>query len=210
MPRPRELTVAVLVFPSFELLDVFGPLEVLGNRNLNPQPFRIRLVAERREPVRSAQGPAVYPDDTLDTVSAIGVLLVPGGIGTRAEVENGHLLEWIARRSEQAEFVCSVCTGAALLARSGVLDGRRATTNKRAFPWVEQLGPRVRWVREARWVEDGKFVTSSGVSAGIDMALALTARLVGLEAAETVARCMEYEWRNDPHHDPFAKVWGLV
>jgi len=133
------------------------------------------------------------------------VLLVPGGLGTRREVDNAALTEWIAARAVEAEIVTSVCTGAALLARAGVLDGHRATTNKRAFEWVVSQGPRVQWVHRARWVDDGKFVTSSGVTAGIDMALALIARTVGEAAAERIARLMEYEWHRNPDDDPFAR-----
>jgi transcriptional regulator GlxA family with amidase domain len=96
-------------------------------------------------------------------------------------------LDWLVRRSADTAIVTSVCTGAALLARAGILDGRRATTNKRAFQWVVEQGPRVEWVREARWVEDGKFVTSSGVSAGINMTLAVIARLLGKETSERAA-----------------------
>src|SRR5207244_9790209 len=94
------------------------------------------------------------------------VRLVPGSHVTLKEVANEPLLDWIRRRSEQTSIVASVCTGAALLARAGVLDGRRATTNKFSFSGVVEQGPKVEWVREARWVEDGKFATSSGVSAG--------------------------------------------
>lgn len=135
---------------------------------------------------------------------------MPGGFGTRREVDNSDLLEWLRERAARAEIVSSVCTGAALLARAGLLDGRRATTNKRAFGWVESQGPNVNWIKSARWVEDGRFWTSSGVSAGIDMALAIIARLVGSDAAEQAARTMEYEWRRDSGWDPFARLHGLA
>jgi len=138
------------------------------------------------------------------------VLLVPGGIGTRREVGNGALMDWLRRRADEAEIVSSVCTGAALLARAGLLNGRRATSNKFAFSWVVEQGPQVEWVRQARWVEDGKFATSSGVSAGIDMTLALIARTADVTSAERVATRMEYEWHRDASWDPFAKVLGLV
>jgi transcriptional regulator GlxA family with amidase domain len=104
----------------------------------------------------------------------------------------------------------TVCTGTALLARAGLLDGRQATTNKRAFAWVAAQGPNVHWVREARWVEDGTLVTSSGVSAGIDMALAVIARVGGAELSERLATAAEYDWHRDPRWDPFAKIHGLV
>ena len=95
-------------------------------------------------------------------------------------------------------------------ARAGLLDGRRATTNKAFFQWVADQGPRVTWVKVARWVDDGKFVTSSGVSAGIDMALHVISRTHGREVSENVARAMEYDWHTEADWDPFAKVWGLV
>jgi transcriptional regulator GlxA family with amidase domain len=131
---------------------------------------------------------------------------VPGGIGTRREVENWKLLDFVRGHADQAELVMSVCTGAGLLARAGLLDGRRATTNKRVFNWPVSQGPHVNWIRQARWVEDGKFVTSSGVSAGIDMALAMIGQRYGTEIADKIAVEMEYEWHRDPHRDPFADV----
>jgi transcriptional regulator GlxA family with amidase domain len=202
-----ERTVGVVLFPGFELLDVFGPLEAFGNL---PGMFRVVLIAEQAGPVASAQGPRAVADHGFADCPHLDVFLVPGGIGTRDEAENPTLLRWLGRRAAEAEVVTSVCTGAALLARAGVLDGRRATTNKAFFQWVADQGPKVEWVRAARWVEDGKFATSSGVSAGIDMALAVIARLVGREVSENVARAMEYEWHTDATWDPFAKAWGLV
>ena len=202
-----ERTVGVVLFPGFELLDVFGPLEAFGNL---PGMFRVVLVAEEAGPVASAQGPRAVADHGFADCPKLDVMLVPGGIGTREEAENPALLGWLGGRAAEAEVVTSVCTGAALLARAGVLDGRRATTNKAFFQWVADQGPKVEWVREARWVEDGKFATSSGVSAGIDMALAVIARLVGREVSDNVARAMEYEWHTDATWDPFAKAWGLV
>jgi transcriptional regulator GlxA family with amidase domain len=204
MANPR--TLGVVLFPGFELLDVFGPLEAFGHL---PERFAIHLVAERPGPVASAQGPKALAEHGLADAPRLDVLLVPGGIGTRSEVDNAVLVDWLRRRTAEAEIATSVCTGAALLARAGVLDGRRATTNKAVFRWVAEQGPRVDWVAVARWVEDGKFVTSSGVSAGIDMALHLIARLESQETAEALARGMEYEWHRDADDDPFAKVWGL-
>jgi len=203
----RERTLGVRLFPGFELLDVFGPLEAFGSL---PGMFRILLVAEKPGPVTSAQGPRSVADHGFADCPRLDLILVPGGIGTREEVENPALLDWLARAATEAEIVTSVCTGAALLARAGLLDGRRATTNKMFFQWVADQRPAVVWVKEARWVDEGKFVTSSGVSAGMDMALAVIARTVGRESAENVARAMEYEWHTDATVDPFAKIWGLA
>jgi transcriptional regulator GlxA family with amidase domain len=200
-------TVGVVLFPGFELLDVFGPLEAYG---IARGWFTLTLIAEQPGPVASAQGPRAQAEHGLDACPKLDVMLVPGGMGTRTEVGNPALLDWLGHRAAETEIVTSVCTGAALLARAGILDGRHATTNKRSFQWVVEQGPRVEWVREARWVEDGKFVTSSGVSAGIDMTLAVIARLAGREVSEQAATNMEYEWHRDAGWDPFAKVWGLV
>ena len=202
-----QKTVGVLLFPEFELLDVFGPLEAFGHAK---DWFRIVTVAERPGPVTSSQGPRAVADHGFADCPPLDIVLVPGGMGTRREVDNPVLVDWIARQARGAETMTSVCTGAALLARAGVLDGRRATSNKRSFAWVTEQGPKVDWVRQARWVDDGNVVTSSGVSAGIDMALHLIGRIAGPAARDDIATRMEYEWQNDASHDPFAKVWGLV
>jgi transcriptional regulator GlxA family with amidase domain len=195
-------TVGVLLFDQFELLDVFGPLEMLG---MLTDDFTIRLVAESGSEVASAQGPRSVINDRCADARAYDVLLVPGGMGTRREVENAALLRWLVHAAERAEIVASVCTGAALLAKAGLLDGRRATTNKLAFDWAAVQGPAVQWQRRARWIEDGKFFTSSGVSAGMDMALALIARLCGIDQARQVAHWAEYVWNEESENDPFTR-----
>ena len=203
----KARTVGVILFPGFELLDVFGPLEAFG---MVPDRFKLAMVAGKAGPVASAQGPTALADYGLADCPHLDLILVPGGIGTRDGVNNAAFLKSIRELSDKAELTASVCTGSALLARAGVLDGKRATSNKRAFQWVMTQGPAVTWVKSARWVEDGKFWTSSGVSAGIDMALAIIARLCGREDAEKAALRMEYEWHSDPANDPFAKIPGLV
>lgn len=202
-------TVGALLFEGFELLDVFGPLEAWGMLAATGS-CRVVTTAHRAGPVASAQGPRAEAEFALADCPKLDVLLVPGGIGTRSAVADEALLAWLRRRADDAQVVTSVCTGASLLARAGILDGRRATTNKLAFAWVRTQGPAVKWVPEARWVEDGKLVTSSGVSAGIDMTLAVIARLEGTEVAERIAVRMEYDWHRDPGWDPFARIHGLV
>lgn len=207
MASPR--TLAALLFEGFELLDVFGPLEAWGILAYGGN-WRVVTTAEAAGPVASAQGTRVVADFALTACPKMDVLLVPGGVGTRREVTNEALLDWLRTRAAEAALVNSVCTGSGLLARAGLLDGRRATSNKAAFAWAEQQGPGVQWVKEARWVEDGPRVTSSGVSAGIDMTLAVIARLEGDDVAERIAVRMEYDWHRDQAWDPFARVHGLV
>lgn len=207
MTEQRTKTLGVVLFPEFELLDVFGPVEMFGNLT---GVVDVVLVAQTKGPVTSAQGPAVVASYGFEDAPHLDLILVPGGFGTHTEVDNPVLLEWLAQRVRTAEIAMTVCTGTALFARAGVLDGRRATTNKMLFNWVAEQGPRVNWIKEARWVEDGKFVTSSGVSAGMDMALAVIARLRGQDVSKMLAMATEYEWHEDAAWDPFAKIHGLV
>ncbi|MDC0739608.1 DJ-1/PfpI family protein [Cognatishimia sp. SS12] len=200
------LKIGAVVFPGFELLDLFGPLQIFG---MLPQNFETHLVAERHGAIPSKQAPSAFVDTSFEDATAFDVLLIPGGIGTRREVDNPVMMDWLQSVSADAAYILSVCTGSALLAKAGILDGRRATTNKGAFQWVEEQGPNVRWVSRARWVEDGRFFTSSGVSAGIDMALGFTASVCGQEVAEKVANWCEYKWCDDRDDDPFADLYGL-
>ena len=199
-----HMSIGVVLFPDFEILDVFGPVEMLG---MHPESFQLRMVAETRGMVSSVQGPKCLADDEFGDNVTYDAILVPGGQGTRREVDNRSMIEWLRLRAGQAQFVTSVCTGAALLAKAGVLDGRRATTNKMNFDWVASQGPTVLWQHEARWVEDGNIFTSSGVSAGMDMALAFISRTLGEEAAEDAAIWAEYTRHREAAVDPFAKAW---
>jgi transcriptional regulator GlxA family with amidase domain len=198
-------TVTTVLFEDFELLDVFGPLELLGGL---PAQFRLRL-AGPGGPVRSAQGPQVATDYSYETAPSPDIVLVPGGRGTRPLVTDPAFLAWLARWASGAELVTSVCTGSGLLAAAGLLDGYRATSNKRAFDWARQQGPRVTWVPHARWVADRDRWTSSGVAAGLDMALALIAELHGQQTAQDLADRVELEWHQDASWDPYATLYGL-
>jgi len=202
--------VACVLFDGFTVLDMYGPVQAFGAcRQIQPDGtpkrfFQCFTIGEAVGPVRAGEGPATHADHTFDEAPAWDILLVPGGFGTRAAVANEAFLKQLARASERSAITTTVCTGSALLARTGRLDGRPATSNKIAWDWVVQQGPRVKWQRRARWVDDGDVLTSSGVSAGTDMALALIARLNGRDMAVAAARNMEYVWNDDPSNDPFA------
>lgn len=199
--------VSTVLFDGFELLDVFGPLEMFGSR---PGLFSLRMIGPEAGPVTSAQGPQAVADFSFVTAPAPDIVLVPGGMGTRALVKDQAFLAWLARWAGGAPLVTSVCTGAALLAAAGLLDGYRATSNKRAFGWVREQGPRTEWVAQARWVNDRNRWTSSGVAAGMDMAMGLIAHLHGPDEARAVADRAELRWHEDPSKDPFAALNGLV
>jgi transcriptional regulator GlxA family with amidase domain len=203
MPNPgqrRTRRVGVLLFPDFEPLDVFGPVEAFviaewpGARPEDARPFRVVTVAEAAGPVAMRGGVRVLPDHDLAGCPHLDVLLVPGGPGIRGEHLSPALRRFVAERAGDVEVLCSVCTGAALLAGAGVLSGKEATTNRRAFDWVVSVSPPdVRWDRARRFVDAGRVVTSAGVSAGIDMALHLVGRIAGEEVATAAAARMEYE-----------------
>ena len=158
----------------------------------------------RSGPVTSAQGPRVMADASLSESDNAHVVIVPGGMGTRTQVENTGLLEGLRSLDRTVGIMGSVCTDAALLARAGLLDGRRATSNKAALDWVKTQGPAVSWVDSARWVVDQRYWTSSGVAAAMDMTLDLIRHLVGEDLARRVAQFAEYHWHDDPDEDPFA------
>lgn len=199
-----KLSTGIVIFQDFEILDVFGPIEMFG---MYPETFEVRLVAETQGALASVQGPRCLADDSFDEAKKYDVILVPGGRGTRREVDNLQLLQWLRDQAATAKHITSVCTGSALLAKAGVLDNRRATSNKMNFEWVASQGPKVNWVYEARWVQDGNILTSSGVSAGMDMSLALIRCILGEKAANDAALWAEYGWHKDPEDDPFAGAW---
>lgn len=188
-----------LVFEDFETLDLFGPVELLAG--IPAIDFSYQSLAGGL--VRNRQGVELLTQP-LDLASPIDMLLLPGGRGTRDLVENEAFLTSLGQLAEQASFVLSVCTGSALLAKAGLLDGKEATSNKLAFDWVTSQGLAVNWKRQARWVHDGKYYTSSGVSAGMDMALGFVRDQFGQELAEQIARQAEYHWQDDPDRYDFA------
>ncbi len=200
--RNATRTLGAVIYENFELLDLFGPLEMFGN--IVPG-IKIVTVAEQPGSVRSAQGPKTIAEYGFSQCPRLDLILLPGGIGTVKQLHNVAMLEFLKDRSLSAEVTMSVCSGSAILAKAGLLDGRRATSNKQFFSLATSQSDKVKWIAEARWVEDGPFATSSGVSAGIDMALAIIARLFGRERAQLIANLTEYVWQDDPNRDPFYK-----
>jgi putative intracellular protease/amidase len=154
--------------------------------------------------IKNKHGVSVITEKLDDVSSDLEIFLIPGGHGTRKEVDNNKLLSKIIDVSNSSKYVLTVCTGSALLAKTGLLDNKKATSNKRAFSWVMTNGPHVQWDSRARWVVDGKFYTSSGVSAGIDMSLGFLSDRHGVEFARRVATEIEFNWREDREEDTFA------
>ena len=202
MDRKR---VGILIFPDVEVLDFCGPFEVFSVARLNeakrreePSPFDVLLIAEREGVVTASGGLKVVPDRTIDDSPPLDILVVPGGWGVRREIDNERLISWIATRGRGVETLTSVCTGSMLLGRAGLLDGRRATTHWRSLEWMRESFPAITVVDDLHVVEDGRVVTSAGVSAGIDMALRVVARYLGVAIARETARAIEYPY---PDHN---------
>ncbi len=198
MDRKR---VGILIFPDVEVLDFCGPYEVFSVARLNeerrreePSPFEVRLIAESAGSVKASGGLRIIPDCTVAACPPLDILVVPGGWGTRREINNPPLIDWIAERGRQVETLTSVCTGAMLLGRAGLLDGRCATTHWRSLAWMRESFPTVRVEEKLHVVEDGHVITSARISAGIDMALRVVARYHGEAVAQATARHMEYAY----------------
>lgn len=197
--------VIVILFDNYETLDVFGPVEILGRL---PDYFEIDYYSLAGDVKTSTQGVSLSTKKLIvtgQTAYKPDIVIIPGGKGTRKEIDNRDLIRAIKHLSEQSEYTLTVCTGSALLAKTGLLDGRVATSNKRAFDWVKSTRHQVIWKGKARWTADGKYYTSSGISAGMDMALGFVSNVLGTDHAERIAQEMEYEWNSDPDDDKFAR-----
>ncbi len=200
-PAP-VLTLGVVLYDQFEMLDAYGPMEMFAWVG---DGLEIVTVAERAGPVAASRGPRTVADHSFEDCPPLDLVLVPGGIGTLAALESEKLADFLRRRAESARVTMSVCTGSALLAKAGLLDGLRATSNKQFFDLSVRQSDRVEWIPEARWVDADRMATSSGVSAGMDMALAVIERLFSKEDADRICALTEYTRHLDPDRDPFAK-----
>ncbi|KAI0405949.1 class I glutamine amidotransferase-like protein [Xylaria palmicola] len=208
--KPAPTKFGVVVFPGFQALDVFGPVDVLNNMSRTTD-LEFVMLAASLDPVntrvegRGQIGQSVVPTHTFDDCpNDLEVLLVPGGFGSRDPAITAPVADFVKRVYPKLRFLLTVCTGSAIVAQSGVLDGRRATSNKKSWGWATAQGPAVCWVRRARWVMDGNIWTSSGVSAGIDLMFAFIADQYGEETSKRLADTAEYVRNLDSTADPFA------
>lgn len=196
------LHVAIYLYPDVEVLDFAGPFEVFttatrmhARRHPDAEPlFSTFTVARSTAPVRARAGLVVQPDHALDATPPIDVLLIPGGM-VDAELADPAVLEWIVQTSRSARVTASICTGSFLLAKAGLLDGRRATTHWEDLGDLQAAFPAVEVVGDVRWVEEGPILTAAGIAAGIDLALHLCARLASPELARITARQMDVPYR---------------
>ncbi|TMA31070.1 MAG: DJ-1/PfpI family protein [Deltaproteobacteria bacterium] len=187
--KAARLNVAVLLFDGAEIIDYAGPYEVLGQVGA-----RVFTVAPTAEPIKSVFGLAVKPDFDFEHAPPADVLLVPGG-GIRPILDDPKAIEWVRQRAGASRYVLSVCNGAFILAKAGLLEGLSATTTASNLDRLAATSPRIRVIRDKRFADNGKIITSAGLSAGIDGALHLVERIYGRVRAEDVARDIEYHWQ---------------
>jgi len=198
--------INILLFDQFELLDAFGPAEIFGK---DFSLFDIHYYSKNGGIIESSQKSKhiteMYPKAYVNGHFDKHILLIPGGAGTRNLVNDVTYIKYIEQLSRRSDYTLCVCTGSALLAKTDLLNGHTATTNKRAFEWVKAQNNNVKWVKEARWVVSDHFYTSSGISAGMDMALGFISDMEGKEKAIEISNRIEYSWHDNPEDDPFSK-----
>lgn len=190
--------IYVVLYNDFTALDVFGPVEVLSHID----EFKIHFVSLNGGIVENHQSVRIETEP-MNIIKNNGILLVPGGSGSRKMIHDYNFMDTLSNVAKGANYILCVCTGSALIAKTGVLDGKMATSNKMAFDWVIAQRPEVNWNREARWTVDGKYYTSAGVSAGTDMALGFIKDCYGEKRALEICRKMEYHWNSAAEHDTF-------
>jgi len=193
--------VGIVLFENVEVLDFCGPFEVFSVTRRNEEkrreetsPFEVLLVAEHPDPVIATGNMKVIPHETFKNCPRLDILVVPGGWGTRKERDNPVMLDWLRTRAAEVETLTSVCTGSMLLGFAGLLNGLHATTHWRSLDWMRDSFPAVIVEAGQHVVEDGRVLTSAGISAGIDMALRVVARYFGVDIARAAARHMEYPY----------------
>lgn len=202
MTTPR--TVGILIFDDVEVLDFCGPFEVFSVARTPEQTgdddalFRAVTIAEQDKLINCRGGLLVQPHYTIANHPELDIIVVPGGKGTRRERYNNHLLDWITAQDPNVELLTSVCTGAFLLAEAGKLNGLEATTHWASVDHMRETYDSISMQANTRFVDQGRIITSAGISAGIDMSLHIVSRLHGNETAAWTARRMEYDWSPEP------------
>ncbi|CAD5952190.1 Isonitrile hydratase [Planktothrix tepida] len=203
-----QKNIAILMFNDVEILDFAGPYEVfsIASEINEDKPFNVYLVAETLNSLQSHNGLSINPDFTLLDSPVPDVIFIPGGIGTKAAMNQLQILAWIQSKGHYADLIVSVCTGALLLAKVGLLDGLVATTHHLALEQLRALAPQTTIVDNQRYVDNGKIITAAGISAGIDVSLYVIAKLLGDDKALKTAQYMEYDWKPKAKITPTPKI----
>ena len=195
----NQLNVAIFIFDDVEVLDFAGPFEVFNvtAELVEPTPFNTYTVALTEEPVKARGKLSINPHYSIDNCPTPDIILLPGGDGRKRLMKDERILGWITTHVDSLENLLSVCTGAFFVAHTGLLNGLSATTHHGAFPEFEETFPDIDLVRDQRYVDNGKIITSGGISAGIDMSLYLVGKLLGQDKLALTLEEMEWQWHQE-------------
>lgn len=188
--------VGIVIFDRVEVLDFAGPFEVfsVSRGDEGEKLYDVSLIAEENRIIKARGNFLVQPNSTMEEELELDVLLIPGGYGTRTEMHNEKLLKWIQTQFNGLELLLSVCTGSLVLAKANLLENLSATTHHGAIKELEEVAPNTEVKRDIKYVDNGKIITSAGISAGIEMALHVVERHHGKDMAVKTAGYMEYDW----------------
>ena len=212
--------LGIVIYPGFALLDIAGPLQFF-NQLSGFKPFELSILAKTMDPVSTKPpenpnirnqfpfiGESMLPTHTFDSPPTMDILLIPGGLGAYDTTIFNEVASFVKIQYPTLKYLLSICTGSTMIAAAGILDGRRATSNK--YVWSLAVAHKtVNWVPKARWVVDGNIWSSSGVAAGMDMIYAFISTLFSPDLAKKIADMMEYEPHTDPEWDPFCEIWHV-
>lgn len=201
----KTRTVGILVFDEVEVLDVAGPFEVFSvtrlnemNRDFTESPFRILLLSSDTKPIKAIGGLKLQPDYIFENCPPLDLFIVPGGWGTRTEVNHGEFIQKILNLSQKSYITATVCTGSSLLGKTGLLDGQLATTHWRTYDFLSKSAPKAKIEKNVLFTINQKIYTSAGVTSGISLALYLVSHFYGLAVGKATAKFMEFPY---PDHN---------
>ncbi|MTV50868.1 DJ-1/PfpI family protein [Heliobacillus mobilis] len=189
--------IGIFLFDEVEVLDFAGPFEVLSLTTIagtDIRPFKVKTVSEKGTSISARNGLKIQPDYSFENAPKFDILIVPGGYGAEEiEIHKPNVITWLQKQEERVELICSVCTGAFLLAKAGILDGKKATTHWMDIDRLEAEFPNILVIRDVKYVDEGSVITSSGISAGINMSFYMVQKLLGNEVAQATAKRMEFD-----------------
>jgi putative intracellular protease/amidase len=193
--------INIILFDNFTTLDALGPAEVFSKLD---KIYDIKYYSNKGGLVTSSTKNKIKTE-RMDEIKQKDIVIIPGGWGTRQLVNDDNFIRKLGETASESEYVLCICTGSALLSKTGLLDNRKATSNKISWEWVISQNNKVKWIKKARWVVDGKYYTSSGITAGIDMSLGFINDKISYEAAKKISNALEYLWNEDKNIDPFSE-----
>ncbi|ACK93976.1 DJ-1/PfpI family protein [Bacillus thuringiensis] len=191
----NKWSVGIFLFNEVEVLDFAGPFEVFSVTEVNEEkPFTVYTVSENGEMITARNGLKVQPDYSIENLPPVDILIIPGGLGARKyEIKNEIVIKWIRQQMKEVKLMTSVCTGALLLAKAGLLEGLKATTHWASIEKFKNEFQNVEVIENVKFVDEGHIITSAGISAGINMAFHIVKNLLGVHVAEDTAKRMEYD-----------------